>query len=236
MGRKITDISDPGGEIRQILDFDRFISMVKALDVFDEANFTQKDVDKAQLENKAELIDKKIKVFANLANQELHEYLKNCELLERKKDARDNKRKIDFPLEIEKSARDFQELVRKSPPIIANNPELLEMSEQLEAVPHIFDELRQKPHLAELGMIDPYGGQEMDLRVDLILGLHALYSDLSGRGDWHTLHAYDESKSTLTNPFFQLVRLCYKDAGLDRADSTISGNITKAKGIGRSEN
>ena len=139
-------------------------------------------------------------------------------------------------MEIEKSARDFRELVRKAPPIIANNPELLEMSEQLEAVPHIFDELRQKPHLAELGMIDPYGGQKMDLRVDLILGLHALYSNLSGREDWVTSNTYHESKPTFTNPFFQLLRLCFNDAGLDLADSTIAGNITKAIYIGRSEN
>ena len=91
MRKKITDISDPGGEIRQILDPEPFITMVKGLDIIDESNITQDDVDRAQVKNKGELIEKKIKGFAKLANQELHEYVKNQKLLDRKKDTKKRK-------------------------------------------------------------------------------------------------------------------------------------------------
>ena len=226
MRKKITDISDPGGEIRQILDPERFITMVKGLDFIDESNITQDDVDRAQVKNKGELIEKKIKGFAKLANQELHEYVKIHKLLDRKKDTKKRKQNIDFPLEIEKAARDFRELVEKAPLVIANNTELLEMSDQLEAVPRIFNELRQEPYLAEQGMIDPYAGKYTDIRIALVLGIHALYSDITGMDDWVT-RIPDQQE--YTNPFFQLLRLCYQDIGLYSSDRTIERDIKNAR-------
>ena len=226
MRKKITDISDPGGEIRQILDPEQFITMLKGLDIVDETNITQDDVDRAEVENKVELIEKKIEGFAKLANQELHEYVKNHKLLDRKKNTKQRKRNIDFPSEIEKAARDFRELVEKAPLVIANNTELLEMSDQLEAVPRIFNELRQEPYLAEQGMIDPYAGKYTDSRVDLVLGLHTAYKHFTGNEDWVT---FDPYQSEHTNSFFKLLRLCYQAAGLHLSDRTIERDIKNAR-------
>ena len=200
--------------------------MLKGLDIVDETNITQDDVDRAEVENKVELIEKKIEGFAKLANQELHEYVKNHKLLDRKKNTKQRKRNIDFPSEIEKAARDFRELVEKAPLVIANNTELLEMSDQLEAVPRIFNELRQEPYLAEQGMIDPYAGKYTDSRVDLVLGLHTAYKHFTGNEDWVT---FDPYQSEYTNSFFKLLRLCYQAAGLHLSDRTIERDIKNAR-------
>jgi len=229
MRKQIADISDSGGEIRQILDRERFITMVKGLDIIDESNLTQDDVDRAQVKNKGELIEKKIELLATLINQEIHEFVKKRKLLERKKNAKKNKQDIDFPSEIEQSARDFQMLLKKAPPVIASNTELLEMSEHLEAVPHIFEELRREPYLAVLGMINPYAGEHTDIRVDLVLGIHVLYSDITGKKDWVSRKP---DRSEYTNSFFQLLQLCYQAANLDLSARSIERDITNARKLG----
>jgi len=201
MSKKIPDISDSGGQIRQIVDIEQFEEMARMLKIDPE----------------------KVPGFVNQINQEIHEFLTERERLEKRKNAKRKKQDIDFPSEIEKAAKRFQDLVSNAPLVICNNPDLLEISRKLSEVPSIFEELRQKLHLAELGMIDPYGGTESALRTDFIRGIHTLYSHFSGREDWITSDQYKDVK--YTNPFFQLLTLCYRAAGLKAKDSTIRSHI-----------
>ncbi len=236
MPKKITNVANPGGRIDQILKKEQFISMVNELNVIDVASITQSDVDAANISRKhispipigstEELIKKKIEQFEDLANIRLHEYLKDYELLGRKKDARDNKRKIDFLGEIDDTAYRLRELITKAPLGISDNMELEEISSQLEAVPHIIKELRESDRRQNLGLNDPYGGEYTELRHELVLKLHILYVDITGLIDW--VSRIPDSKE-YTNPFFKLLRLCYQAIGEDLSDRSIEDDIKNAR-------
>lgn len=173
-----------------------------------------------------ELGPEKIPGFVRQINLEIHELVIGLERLDIRQDAKDKKQDIDFPMEIEKAAKDFQELVSKAPPVICNNPSLIKLSRMLHKVPSIFAELRQKPHLAEIGMVNPYGGTKSGLYTNFIINIHTLYSHFSGKTDWITSSEYKDVR--YPNQFFQLLKLCYRSAGLKAKDSTIRSHIEKA--------
>ncbi len=241
MPKKITNVANPGGRFDQILKKEQFISMVNELNVIDVASITQSDVDAANISRKhispipigstEELIKKKIEQFEDLANIRLHEYQKDYELLGRKKDARDNKRKIDFLGEIDDTAYRLRELITKAPLGISDNLELEEISSHLEAVPHIIKELRDLDRRLDLGLNDPYSGEYTELRHELVLKLHILYVDITGLEDW--VSRIPDSKE-YTNPFFKLLRLCYQAIG-SVSDRSIERDIKNARKLRQSQ-
>jgi len=231
MPKKITNVANPSGTVDQILDHERFITMVKELDIIEAAKITQNDIRNAKCQSEAEFIEKKIKRFADLANQRLHEYLKDYELLGRKKDARGNKRKIDFLGDIDDTAYRLRELITKAPLGISDNLELEEISSHLEAVPHIIKELRDSDRRLDLGLNDPYSGEYTELRHELVLKLHILYVDITGLKDW--VSRIPDSRE-YTNPFFKLLRLCYQAIG-SVSDRSIERDIKNARKLRQSQ-
>lgn len=210
MSKKIPDLSNHGGERQDFLDYGELSDLMVKMGV--------------KSNQASELLDR--------LDTEIFNLVKGLKLLDDKADAKKSKRDIDFRQEIEKTAKRFEELVTKGPPVISNNPELLEICDHLEAVPSIFRELEQKPHLAQLGLQEPYAGRMTSLRRDFVADIHALYHLFTGKDDWITFDSYEESH---TNPFFKLVTVCYRAAGLDVSDSTIRSDISEVRKVGNKQ-
>ncbi len=169
---------------------------------------------------------KQVSKFFDRLNTAISDLAKGLKLLDGKANAKKSKRNIDFRQEIEKTVQQFEELVSKGPPVISNNPELLEICNQMQEVPDIFHQLEQKPHLAQLGLQDTYGGRVTSLRRDFVSDIHALYHYFTGKDDWATFDSYADC---YTNPFFELLRECYRAAGINISNSTIGSDITEVR-------
>ncbi|MHC4705578.1 MAG: hypothetical protein ACYS8I_00630 [Planctomycetota bacterium] len=204
MPKTIPDISSTGSEIERTISLQEFSSEIAPF-----------DLDVQTVEN-----------FWLRLTEEADQTRKRFNLLARQRDATRNKRDIDFSEEIENAAQRFRELVLKAPLVLSSNPDLLEICEKLEGVPSIIADLRSKPHLAVLGLADPYGGKVTDIRAEFVCTVHALYSHFTGRSDWVTLRS--DTEEGYTNPFFDLLRLAYRIAGIDRSDSVIQSDIARA--------
>lgn len=205
MRKKILDLSDTSDKVGDHLSADQLGSLNPKLGVNGEG------------------LDK----LAARLNTELDQLVRKLVWLKVIREAKKRNPHTDYQKDIEATAKDLAELIRKAPPPVSTYPKFVDLADQLERIFEWFSEIEDDPALSGFDLESTYEGKRADMRHQFVRDAHDLYAFLTPNEDWITLSHGKEKR--YSNLFFRLIRLCYSCAKIPVGDSTIARDIPAAR-------
>jgi len=203
--KKIPDLSYTGGEVGDHLSADQLGRLNPKLGVNGEG----------------------LNKMAARLNTELDQLVKKLAWLKEIRKAKKRNPHTHYQKDIETTAKELAELIRKAPPPVSTYQKFVDLADQLERIFEWFSEIEDDPVLSGFDLKSTYERKRADMRQRFVGEAHNLYAFLTPNKDWITLSHGKEKR--YTNLFFRLIHLCYSCAKIPVGESTIARDIRAAK-------